>query len=199
MKLLLIEDHPLFRQGFAAMLAEARPGWVMSGAASSAEGQAMLASDPEIDLVLVDLQLPDLDGFETLVRLAQINPTVARMIISGRGDMAAQQRARQAGAGGFIVKSDGPEAIIAQIEAVAAGGTGFATPIDPDHARPTLTARQCEVLGLLGEGCANKEIRFRLGIAERTVRAHLTELFGALRVHSRVQAILRARALGLIP
>ncbi len=88
----------------------------------------------------------------------------------------------------------GPETMIARIEAIAAGGEGWDA---GDGQAPILTERQRQVLALLCEGHGNKEIRHRLGIAERTVRAHLTELFGALGAHSRVQAVLRARTLGL--
>ena len=198
MKILLVEDHPLFRHGFAAMLAEVRPTWSLFGATSSAEGQATLRAEPCIDLVLIDLQLPDLDGFETLAKMAEINPSVPRMIISGRHDVAAQARARRSGASGYINKADGPDVMLSLIEAVAAGGIGFASDVSGSDKTPSLSPRQVEVLSLLGQGCANKEIRYRLGIAERTVRMHMTELFGALGVHSRVQAILRARELGLI-
>ena len=146
----------------------------------------------------MDLQLPDADGFETIGQMAIIAPAVPRMIISGREDAVAQAKAVRCGASGYLVKTASPETMIALIESVLAGGTGFAGALDAVAQSPSLSPRQMEVLALLSEGCANKEIRYRLGIAERTVRAHLTELFHALGAQSRVQALLRARQLGLI-
>jgi DNA-binding NarL/FixJ family response regulator len=105
--------------------------------------------------------------------------------------------AQAAGASGFIVKSLPPERMIAVIDDVAAGRSGFAA-ADPLTALPCLLPRQLDVLTLLAEGHANKEIRFRLNIAERTVRVHLTELFATLGVQTRVNAIIRAREISLI-
>ena len=200
MKLLLIDDHPLFLEGFAVKLEQSRPKWGLRCVTTSAAGQASLAADPTIDMALIDLQLPDCDGFETLKLLAAISPIVPRIIVSGREDLAALRRARQSGASGFIFKSSQPDTMIRVIEAVAEGQSGFAHLADvQSSSEPALSPRQIEVLNLLGEGCSNKEMRYRLGIAERTVRAHLTELFQLLGVHSRIQAILSARAIGLIP
>ncbi len=194
MRLLLIDDHPLFVDGFATMIAAARPRWSFIAAHSSAAGCAALAG---IDLVLVDLELPDRDGFATIAKIAAIDPLLPRIVISGRADTGARLRARAAGASGFIVKTLAPDAMIAVIDDVAAGRDGFGGEAG-DAALPCLSPRQLDVLALLAEGHANKEIRFRLDIAERTVRAHLTELFAALGVSTRVNAILRAREIGLI-
>ncbi|MBV8970979.1 MAG: response regulator transcription factor [Sphingomonadaceae bacterium] len=192
MRLLLIDDHPLFVDGFATMVAAAR-GWHCAAAHSATEGCARLADG--FDLALVDLELPDRDGFATLADLAAIDPALPRIVISGRADAAARMRVRAAGASGFIVKSLPPAQMLAIIDDVAAGRCGFG---ETATAVPSLSPRQLDVLALLAEGHANKEIRFRLGIAERTVRAHLTELFAALGVSTRVNAILRAREIGLI-
>ncbi len=193
MHLLLIDDHPLFVDGFATMLAAARPRWHFAAAHSSSAGCAMLAG---VDLVLVDLELPDRDGFATIGDIAAIAPALPRVVISGRADTGSRLRARAAGASGFIVKSLGAAAMLAVIDDVAAGRCGFGG--EAVTALPVLSPRQLDVLALLAEGHANKEIRFRLDIAERTVRAHLTELFAALGVSTRVNAILRAREIGLI-
>ena len=195
MRLLLIDDHPLFVDGFATMIAAARPDWTFAAAHSSLAGCARIGE--RFDLVLVDLELPDRDGFATIAAIAAIDPLLPRIVISGRADAASRMRARAAGASGFIVKSLPPAAMIAVINEVAAGRCGFDSAVS-DSAMPCLSPRQLDVLALLAEGHANKEIRFRLDIAERTVRAHLTELFSALGVNTRVNAILRAREIGLI-
>jgi DNA-binding NarL/FixJ family response regulator len=117
-------------------------------------------------------------------------------MISGRDDPATLHRVRRSGASGFIAKAADVDQALAALDAVLAGELAFDGPGD-EGAPPALTERQAEVLTLLCEGHGNKEIRYRLGIAERTVRAHMTELFQLLGANSRVQAILRARRLGL--
>ena len=195
MRLLLIDDHPLFVDGFATMIAAARPAWRFAAAHSSAAGCAALAAG--VDLVLVDLELPDCDGFATVAAIAARDPLLPRIVISGRADAAARMRARGAGASGFIVKSLPPATMLAVIDDVLAGRCGFGGEVAA-ATLPALSPRQLDVLTLLAEGHANKEIRYRLDIAERTVRAHLTDLFAALGVSTRVNAILRAREIGLI-
>jgi DNA-binding NarL/FixJ family response regulator len=201
-QILLIDDHPLFVDGFVGMVRENRPDWSVESCYTATDGCTALRERPGWDLVIVDIQLPDADGFETIARMAELNAAVPRIIISGREDEAARFRARRAGASGFIIKSLATDAMLGVMDSVLAGGLGFA---DFGHdspgqgsAVPTLSPRQIEVLLLLAEGHANKVIRHRLGIAERTVRSHLTELYQALGAHSRVHAILRAREMGVI-
>lgn len=197
-RLLLIDDHPLFRNGFAAMLAQFRPDWVLHVASNAAEGCAVIACHSGIELAIVDIQLPDGDGFSAVTQMRTIDPTLSCIVISGREDATARTRAESCGASGFIGKTDSPEDMVAAIEHVLSGHRGFDRAGIGIISSPVLSVRQSEVLALLAQGHANKEIRYRLGIAERTVRAHLTDLFGLLGVSSRVQAILRARELGLI-
>ena len=196
-QLLLIDDHPLFVDGFVGMIRENRSDWQVESFYTAADGCAALASRSHWDLAIVDIQLPDADGFETIFRMAALNAAVPRVIISGREDEVAQLRARRAGASGFIVKSFGTEAMLGVMDSVLSGALGFVETA-PDVAAPSLSQRQIDVLLLLAEGHANKMIRHRLGIAERTVRAHLTEIYHLLGAHSRVHAILRAREMGII-
>jgi len=194
---LLVDDHPLFVSGFGAMLRQMKPEWELLSAFSSSAGCQLLTSYPNIDLAIVDIQLPDRDGFETVAAMAALRPEVPRLIISGREDATARAKARGAGACGFIAKTGAPDVILDLIEAILSGSYDADTGAAASPA-PGLSPRQFEVLMLLAEGCPNKVIRFRLGIAERTVRAHLTELFHSLGVTSRVQALVRARAMKLI-
>lgn len=193
--ILVVDDHPLFRDGFAHMVRVLRPRWTLQFADSAAEALARLKSMPP-DLAIVDVGLPGDDGFTLIKAIAQVS-AVPQILISGRDDAAVRTRARACGARSFIAKTEDPDTITRTIDAVLRGGTVF----DASTAGggiPSLTARQAEVLMLLAEGYGNKEIRHRLDIAERTVRAHLTELFQLLGAHSRMQAVLRARELGLI-
>lgn len=197
-RVLLIDDHPLFVDGFAMMLRKSRAEWTLESTSSTIEALALLRQRADFDLIIVDVQLPEHDGFETLGLIAEFCPSAPRMMMSGREDGLAQLRAQQAGARGFVVKASPPETILATIDSVLAGQPHFARGCGAGDPTPALSPRQTEVMELLATGCANKEIRFRLNIAERTVRAHLTEIFNTLGVNSRVQAIIRARELGLL-
>jgi DNA-binding NarL/FixJ family response regulator len=194
-KILVVDDHPLFRDGFAHMVRVLRPNWTLHFSDNSANALAVLTK-AALDLVIVDVSLPGEDGFALLKAIAGISAAIPQILISGRDDAAVRMRARACGARSFIAKTAAPETIVEAIDAVLSGCTVFDT--GKGGEMPMLTARQTEVLMLLADGHGNKEIRHRLNIAERTVRAHLTELFHLLGAHSRMQAIVRARELGLI-
>ena len=191
--ILLVDDHPLFRDGFAHMVRVRRPDWTLQFSESAAQALAALERI-SFDLVIVDVGLPGDDGFELVKAIATHTPTLPQMLISGREDAAVRIRARMCGARSFIAKTTPPEDIARTIDAVLAGHIRF----DEVGDIPALTARQTEILMLLAAGHGNKEIRHRLNIAERTVRAHLTDLFQLLGANSRMQALIRARELGLI-
>ncbi|WP_394763925.1 response regulator [Phenylobacterium sp.] len=197
MTALLVDDHPLFQDGFAAMLRHHRPDWTLKTAGSGAEAVGLLAGGERPDLAIIDIQLPDTDGFDAARLIGQMAPLVSRVMISGREDGAARLRSRDCGASGFISKAWSPERIVEMLETVLAGGVAFDTASDLG-AGEAITARQLEVLTLLADGHSNKMIERRMQIAPRTVRAHLTEIFHLLEVDGRVQAILKARELGLI-
>lgn len=195
---LLVDDHPLFLDGFAMMLRQRRPGWApLRVATSAAQAMAALAEAPCPDLAIIDIQLPDMDGFQAARAMAERAPLTPRVMISGREDGAARLRSRDCGASGFISKAWPPERIVAMLDEVLAGGLAFDPP-DQASAAAAITARQLEVLTLLADGHSNKAIERRMNIAPRTVRAHLTEIFHLLEADGRVQAILKARQLGLI-
>ena len=196
LELLIVDDHPLFVEGFATMLRQSRPDWQLTTAASGGQALSILAG-VQPDLVIIDVGLPDRDGFELLEELTARWPTLPAVLVSGRDQVAMRQRARASLARGFISKTTPADAFIAHLETLLAGGTAFEAVGHPDSV-PVLTNRQAEILDLLAQGHGNKEIRYRLGIAERTVRAHLTELFNLLGVHGRMPAVIRARELGLI-
>lgn len=174
-----------------------RPNWSLLLAHNADEAHKLLETS-EVDLTIVDVGLPGADGFALFSMILSRWPQLPQILISGRNDAAVQVRARACGARAFISKSLAPECIVAAIENVLQGRPapqpGFGTKLQ----LPTLSPRQAEILELLNEGHGNKEIRHRLGIAERTVRAHLTELFQLLDAHSRTQAVIRGRELGLI-
>lgn len=195
-RILIVDDHPLFCEGLAHMARTLRPAWQLQFAHSAEDARNLLAG-AEVDLAIVDIGLPDTDGFALLSAISSLHPQLPQILISGRSDAAVQVRARACGARGFISKSMTPESIVGAIENALSGARSLEQrPGATDM--PILSPRQAEILELLSEGHGNKEIRHRLGIAERTVRAHLTDLFQLLDAHSRMQAVIRARELGLI-
>jgi len=196
-RILVVDDHPLFCEGLAHALRRLRPSWELQFAQSATCAQRVLAAG-SLDLAIVDVGLPDVDGFSLLRSIAAQYPGLPQILISGRNDAAVRVRARSCGARGFIAKTMPPESIVASVDAVLRGEDAREAPAEGEAAMPALSPRQAEILELLSEGHGNKEIRHRLGIAERTVRAHLTELFQLLDAHSRTQALIRARELGLI-
>jgi DNA-binding NarL/FixJ family response regulator len=203
--LLLVDDHPLYHAGLASVLCALQPGYRLLGAPDAAAGLLLLDRRGDIDLVLIDIVLPGMDGFEAMALYGRVRPQAPRVLISGKDDLATQLRASRSGASGFVSKAWPVERLIRVIERVLAGESGFETPARAEPARcdgaraQDLTLRQIEVLSLLAEGKSNKEIANRLAISDRTVRAHLTETFQTLGVASRVQAVLQAQQLGLVP
>ncbi|MBN8960821.1 MAG: response regulator transcription factor [Rhizobiales bacterium] len=194
--LLIVDDHPVFTGGFSHMLRTLRPEWTLHAAGSATQALNALQNLAP-DLTIIDVALPDHDGFNLLRIIANTWPRLPSVLISGRDDVTIRTRARASGAAGFITKTASPEIIVDMLDTVLGGGLAFSDSERPNDL-PVLTPRQAEVLTLLAAGLGNKEIRHQLGIAERTVRAHLTEIFHLLGVHSRMQAIIRGRELGLI-
>jgi two-component system, NarL family, nitrate/nitrite response regulator NarL len=196
MQLLLVDDHPLFGVGFAHALQQARHGLRVKTALTLTEGLAW-AEAALPDLVLIDYRLRSSDGLDGLAglrRFAQQLPLVPRLLISGDEDAVLAQRARTAGASGCLGKSLPIERLLQAIDTVLDGGECF--PSRPGAPAPT--ARQLEVLGLLGQGKLNKQIADELGIAERTVKLHLTALFELLQARNRTQLLARAKDTGLL-
>lgn len=193
--ILVVDDHPIFAEGFVLMMRRHRPDWRLTIARTGREAMERLDERP-LDLLVVDAGLVGEDGIALVRRVADRAIGLPQVIMSGRTDPAMRLRARGCGARGFIPKTIEPDEMISAIETVLHGQDYFDARAEPGQ--PALTLRQSEVLELLVQGHGNKEIRHRLGIAERTVRAHLTELFQLLGVGSRMQAVIRARELGLI-
>ena len=200
MKVLLIDDHPLFRAGFHAMLAQHLSGTAIMCAGSIAEALQSLEQDDQIVLVLLDVHLQGSDGFEGLRTISARFPTVGCVMISGDEQEGLAARAIALGASGFIPKSLTVEDTVAAIRHVLDGGvfvpanSGAAR----SHGMPTLTLRQLEVMNMVGQGLANKEIAQQLNLAERTVKAHISAVFEALSVRNRTEAVLAAQRYGLL-
>ena len=201
MKLLLVDDHPLFCLGFAQALALSARDHEVFTAPSLDDGLALARSHASLDLVLVDYRLADGDGVEGLRRFGAAFPWLSRVLISGESNPALVDRARAAGASGFLGKALPIDAITHALDRIAAGETVFLAAADAmagssPWTMPTL--RQLEVLELLARGHPNKKIAVELGIAERTVKLHVSALLENLGARSRTHLMVLARERGLI-
>lgn len=195
-RVLVVDDHPVVRRGIEDLLASATDIEVVGSTGSGAEA-APLAETLEPHVVLMDIEMPDVDGVEATRRVLAAVSSVAVVILTTFADRQRITSALDAGAAGYLLKDADPDELIRGIRAAAIGDV----PISPRAARElianrqarpevTLTEREREVLDLVAEGLANKAIARRLGIAEKTVKAHLTRVFAAIGVTDRTQAVL---------
>jgi two-component system nitrate/nitrite response regulator NarL len=201
MKILIVDDHPLFRAGFQAVLEQSSLEAGVSSVSSVTEALQTLQRDPDIGLVLLDVHLRGDDGFNALKLIGERFPTTACIMISGDEQSGVATRAVAAGASGFIPKSFTADEMIAAIRKVLAGEIFVPATTDLMQAPDThgLTLRQLEVITMLGRGFSNKEIARALDVAERTVKAHVSAVFEALNVRNRTQAVLVAQRRGYLP
>ncbi|MBB5202741.1 DNA-binding NarL/FixJ family response regulator [Inhella inkyongensis] len=200
MNLLLVDDHPLFGLGFSHALESARPGLRVQHALTLQEGLARAAREPQLDLLLLDYRLglaEGADGLQGLLTFGRQHPLLARALISGDEEPWLAQRARAAGAAGCLGKSAPVHQMLRAIDTLIAGGEWF--PASPSSlARAGPTPRQLAVLQGIAKGSLNKQIADDLGIAERTVKLHVTALFEQLQARNRTHLVVRARELGLL-
>jgi DNA-binding NarL/FixJ family response regulator len=203
-RVLVADDHAFVRAGIEQVLAGRDDIDLVGSAASGVEAVA-LAQERAPDVVLMDLQMPELDGIAAIRRLAGERPRTRVVVLTAFSDRPRILEALDAGAAGYLLKDAPPDEILAGIRAAAAGEA----PLDPKAARTLLTElrerqpaeelteREREVLALLARGLSNKQIARRLDISEKTVKAHLTSVFRRIGVFDRTQAALWAERHGL--
>jgi len=205
-RILLADDHDVVRRGLTALL-DGTEGFAVVGAAADGEEAVTLAGEHDPDVVLMDLSMPGVDGIEATRRLMAERPESRVVVLTSFSDRERILDALDAGAVGYLLKDAEPDELLRGIAAAARGES----PLAPKAAKAVLTARaesrpaaeltarEQEVLGLLAEGLANKQIARRLGIAEKTVKTHLTSVFQSIGVTDRTQAALWARNNGFGP
>ena len=206
LRILLIDDHALFRSGMHLVLKAALPHAEVLEAASLEQAVHEPVGPPT--LVLLDIQLQGVNGLEGLGLLKQRWPTVPVIMLSSALEPETVRLALSRGAAAFVSKADTAGKIIDVIEQTLNGSLPAPASANPNDmsagltqnlaAKPRLTPRQCEVLDLLCEGLSNKVIARRLNLSEFTVRGHVQALLGLLGVSSRSQALVAARRSGLI-
>jgi DNA-binding NarL/FixJ family response regulator len=215
MKLLVVDDHPVFRDGLAALLRQAADHTVILQAPECATALKVAAEHADLDAVFVDLMMPGLSGDLAVREFGKRRPELPVIVLSSSENPSDVRRALKAGALGYIPKSASPQTLLSALQLVLSGNIyippllAHATQPQPDYnstpqpplAISQLTDRQIDVLRHLCTGLSNKEISARLGIAEKTVKAHVAAIFKTLNVVNRTQAAhaVRAGQSGLAP
>jgi DNA-binding NarL/FixJ family response regulator len=199
-RVLLAEDHAVVRGGLLQLLGDLDEMEVV-GAAAGGEEAVALAAEHKPDVVLMDLEMPDLDGIQATRRIRAADPEVNVVVLTAFSDRERILDAIDAGAVGYLLKDTEPDELIRGLQAAARGES----PLAPKAAQalvaaraeqggePELTPREQEVLALLADGLPNKLIARRLDISEKTVKAHLTNIFQRIGVTDRTQAALWAQ------
>jgi DNA-binding NarL/FixJ family response regulator len=199
-RVIVVDDHPLFRQGVVGLLATVPDVEVV---ASSADGESGVRQSIELrpDVVLMDLNLPDLPGLEATRRIAAAAPEVAVLVLTMVDDDDSVLATLRVGARGYILKGADQDEVLAAIRAVAAGGAVFGRSIaervlhggrGPGR---DLTKREAEVLSGIARGLSNPQIANELGVSVKTVQNHASRVLAKLQVTDRTQAALRMRGL----
>lgn len=211
MRVLVVDDHAVFRDGLTAIL-ESLPGVEVVGSAGNGVQAVRSAQTLAPDLILMDLHMPTMDGVEATRRIVAERPDVAVLVLTMLADDRSVFDALRAGARGYLLKESGRGDLQRAIEAVSAG-QGILDPSvarrvfaaakrspqdDADGAQqfPELTSRERELLDLIARGLPNREIADRLFLSEKTVRNHVSNIFTKLQVGDRAAAVARARDAG---
>lgn len=204
---LVVDDHPLFCDALTLTLKSIADFADIQTAGTLDMSLDKVADEDPFDLILLDLNLPDVNGLDGLVRLRTASPKSTILIVSSMADNRMISHALKAGANGFVPKHSQRAVFRKAIEAVRSGQTfvpdGYIDPQGGDMARDapeeallrmaSLTNQQARILHLICEGKLNKQIAYDLSIAETTVKAHVTAIMRKLGVHSRTQAVLIAQ------
>jgi two-component system, NarL family, nitrate/nitrite response regulator NarL len=211
MKLLIVDDHPVLREGLAALLRQAGPDTIVLQACDAAEGLALVEDHSDLDAVVLDLVMPGMDGLRAISEFGRKRPELPVIVLSSSEDPQDARRALTLGALGYVPKSASQHVLLAAIRTVLNGDL-YVPPLvlnepagvaerqggAPDSGAARMTARQIEILSMLSKGQPNKTIAATLDLSEKTVKAHITAIFRALQVVNRTQAAAVGRDIGII-
>jgi DNA-binding NarL/FixJ family response regulator len=209
-RVLIADDHLLFRDGLRALLASAEDTELV-GEATSGDEAIALAAALQPDLILMDIRMPGVNGIDATRQIVRTSPHIGVLMITMFEDDASVFAAMRAGARGYLLKGANHTEMLRAIRAVGGGDAIFSPaiagrlmeyfanirPATPPQAFPELTDREREVLDLIAQGYKNADIATRLVLSSKTVRNHVTNILSKLQVADRAEAIVRAREAGL--
>lgn len=209
-RVVIADDHPLYRDGLQALL-ESHPGTTVVAAVGRGDEAVAAAETLQPDVVVMDLQLPDLHGIDATRQITTTSPHIVVLVLTMFDDDDSLFAAMRAGAKGYLLKGASHDAIRRAVHAVAEGDSIFSPGVAnrlldyfagravgrSREAFPQLTPREAEVLELLADGQPNDAIARRLLLSAKTVRNHVSNIFTKLQVNDRAEAIVRARRAGL--
>jgi len=210
LRVLIADDHPLFRKGMRSLL-EARPDMEVVGEAATGEEAIALAETLAPDIVVMDLQMPGGSGIDATRATVKASPHIRILMVTLFEDSESVFTSLRAGARGYVLKDAGANEMIRAIQAVGRGEAIFSPavanrlidffasphPAVPREMFPTLTNREREILGLIAQGHSNAAMAQQLSLSVKTVQNHVSNVFSKLQVADRAQAMIRAREAGL--
>jgi DNA-binding NarL/FixJ family response regulator len=210
LRVLIADDHPIFRDGIRALLASV-PDFEVVGEAATGEEAIAAAADSQPDVVLMDLQMPGIGGVEATRQILFASPHIRVLVVTMFEDDYSVFTAMRAGARGYIVKGANSSDMLRAVRAVGSGEAIFSPaiavrlmtffaaprPAVPAQTFPELSDREREILDLIAQGASNSDIATRLVLSPKTVRNHVSNIFSKLQVADRAQAIIRGREAGL--
>ena len=210
-RILIADDHQLFRDGLRALLLSA-PNTEVIGEAVSGEEAVEMAAALQPDVILMDIQMPGINGIQATSTIAKASPHIAILMVTMFENDHSVFAAMRAGARGYILKGSKHNEILRAIQAIGNGEAIFSPgiavrlmdyfsnmrPVQPPDVFPELSDREREVLALIAQGLKNNEIADKLVISPKTVRNHVSNILSKLQVADRTEAIIRARDAGLV-
>jgi DNA-binding NarL/FixJ family response regulator len=216
MKILVVDDHALVREGMRQVLKGLEDEVQVLEAATCAQAFEVAASQPDLDMVLLDYHLPDMNGLAALDTFGQKHPELPVILVSGSASPEIMRQVLSRGAAGFIPKSSKSEVLLSALGLVMAGevyvppelllapspaksagsGASVATGLDGERPPPELTPRQIEVLQHLLDGRSNREIGSAMHLSEETIKNHVTSILRIFEVQTRTQAVIAATRYG---
>ena len=209
-RVLVADDHVVVREGLRAVLGS-EPDMEVVGEAATGKEVVERAAELRPDVILMDIQMPGINGIEATRRILDVNPKIGVVVLTMFEDDNSVFSAMRAGARGYVLKGAHPSEILKVLRAVAGGEAYFGPeiarrlmsffsapkPASPEEAFPELTAREREILDFIAQGHTNAKIAQRLYLSPKTVGNHISHIFTKLQVADRAQAIIRAREAGL--
>ena len=194
--LMIVDDHPMVREGLAAML-ESERDFVVSALAATGEEAVAIGKMSKPDVVMSDIRMPGIDGFGVLAKLKEIHPDIRVLLMAGMPLKEEENRAREEGAKGYLPKNVDQDRLVAAIRSIAAGEAEFVC--EEFQAAPsTLTARELDVLREVASGKQRDAIAATLGIGPESVKTHLKGIMTKLNCPNATSAVSRAYELGIL-